>query len=107
MPFRDESLFYTYKAGRLTIVGFDGRQIIQDQPEECLNALLALVKHHECEILVVDLMDVPILSSWVLGVLVTIQKNGIRVELYHPSAAMKEVLAVTNLDDLLHVRDEL
>lgn len=98
-------LFHVYKTGRMTVIGFDAKHLedplhaasVQDQ-------LLEMVKTHSCEILVVDLMNVSIVSSWILGVLAAIKRNGIDIELYHPSNELKEVLDVTHLDKLLHVR---
>jgi len=51
-------------------------------------------------------MGVPVVSSWILGVLAAIRNHGVQVELYHPSADMREVLDVTHLDQFLHVRNQ-
>ena len=105
-PIGDE-LFYTYKTGPLTIIGFDGQHLMDRDPERYQDALLSLLHQHLCEILVVDLMDVPLVHSWVLGVLVGIHKQGVRVEVYHPTLTMQEVLDNTRLNTILHVRDGL
>jgi anti-anti-sigma regulatory factor len=97
--------YYAYKSGRLTVIGFDCRRVLQD--EHCATVtgeLLEFLSQHSCEILVVDLMDVPIVNSWILGVLAAIRQRGIRVEIYHPSEVMDDMLAVSHLDRLLHVR---
>ena len=105
-PIGDE-LFYTYKTGPLTIIGFDGRHLTGQNPERYQEALRSLLNQNLCEILVVDLMDVPVVRSWVLGILIALHKQGIRVELYHPTLTMREVLENTHLDTILHIRDGL
>ena len=98
-------LFHVYKRGRLTVIGFDGRHLDNDLYSETVRQQLSwLVDHHDCEMLVVDLMDVKTISSWILGVLAAIQRNGIDVELYHPSIEIQNRLNVMNLSAFLHVR---
>jgi len=97
--------YYAYKTGRLTVIGFDGRRVLQN--EHCTTVtceLLEFLSRNACEILVVDLMDVPLVNSWILGVLAAIRQRGIRVEIYHPTQVMEDVLTVSHLDRLLHVR---
>ncbi|MEW4529654.1 MAG: STAS domain-containing protein [Maioricimonas sp. JB045] len=99
--------FHLYKRGKLTLIGFDARHL--DDPTiaaECLDRLLELVDSHQCEVLVVDLMDVKVVSSWILGVLAAVKRHGIDVELYHPTAELRDVLATTHLEDLLHIRHD-
>lgn len=99
------NLFHVYKTGRMTVIGFEGRHlsdplaatIVRDQ-------LLSMIDHHACEVLVVDLMDLGIVSSWILGVLAAVKQSGVLVELYHPSPEIEEVLRVTHLESLLHIR---
>ncbi|MEW4488133.1 STAS domain-containing protein [Thalassoglobus sp. JC818] len=105
-PLDGSKFFHVYKTGRLTIIGFDGRHLQQfGSSQEICGELLHLVEHHDCEVLVVDMMEVPIVSSWVLGILAAVQRNGIDIELYHPSDELREVLRVTNLAQCLHVRE--
>ena len=100
-------MFHVYKTGKLTVVGFDGRLLSEPMTAEpCRDRLLQLVDHHDCEVLVVDLMDVPIISSWVLGILAAVKSHGVEVELYHPTAEIRGVLSTTHLDDLLHIRHD-
>lgn len=97
--------YHVYKRGKLTVIGFDGRQL--NNPEQATVArdhLLHLINHHDCQVLVVDLMDVDVVSSWILGILAAIKRHGTDVQLYHPSAEIQNVLSVTHLDQLLPVR---
>ena len=97
--------FHVFKTGKLTVIGFEGKHL--DDPNgvvECRNRLLEIADSQACEILVVDLMDVGIVSSWVLGVLAAVEKRGIEVHLYHPSDEIQGVLDVTRLRQLMKVR---
>lgn len=89
----------------MTVIGFDGKYI--DDPihtNPIREHLLEMIERSDCEILVVDMLDVGVVSSWVLGILAAIQRSGVQVELYHPSKEMQDVLEVTNLSNYLHVR---
>lgn len=102
-----DSMFHVYKTGRMTVIGFDGRGLRDPlTAAACQEGLLHLVDQHDCEVLVVDLMDVSIVSSWILGILAAVKSRGVRVELYHPSAEIRDVLSTTHLDELLHIRHE-
>lgn len=101
------SMFHVYKAGRMTVIGFDGRGLRDPlTAAACQEGLLQLIDQHECEVLVVDLMDVSVVSSWILGILAAVKSRGVQVELYHPSAEIRDVLSTTHLDELLHVRHD-
>jgi anti-anti-sigma factor len=102
-----DALFHVFKTGKLTVIGFDGRRLSDPAAaQECRERLLRLVDEHDCEVLVVDLMDVGVVSSWVLGILAAVKSHGVRVELYHPSGEIRNVLSSTHLDELLHIRHE-
>lgn len=97
--------FHVYKRGKLTVIGFDGRVLNNtSQAGKCRDHLLELVDHHDCQVLAVDLMDVDIVSSWILGILAAIKSRGVDVQLYHPSPEIRGVLSVTHLDEMLPVR---
>lgn len=103
-----DAYFHVYKTGRLTVVGFDARHLADPQCQEsCCDEMLRLIEDHSCEFLVVDLMDVSLVTSWVIGILAAVKKHGIRVELYHPSPVIREILSTTHLDDLLHIRHDV
>ncbi len=106
MDLSSTELFHVYQTGRMTVIGFEGRHLEDPLYAESIRTqLLGMISRHDCEVLVVDLANVGIISSWVFGVLTAIKQNGIDVELYHPSTEMQEVLDVTNLSSILHVRD--
>lgn len=97
--------FHVFKRGKLTVIGFDGRLLNNSShANECRDRLLELIDHHDCQVLVVDLMEVGIVSSWILGILAAIKQHGVDVQLYHPSPEIRDVLSVTHLDSMLPVR---
>lgn len=99
--------FHIFKRGKLTVIGFDGRLLNEAaHANACRDRLLDLVDHHDCQVLVVDLMEVGIVSSWILGILAAIKQHGVDVQLYHPSPEIRDVLSVTHLDSMLSVRHE-
>ena len=104
----DPKFFHVYKTEKLTLVGFDGEHLSKpSEVSDVRDALLRLLEGRQCETLVVDLMDVTVTSSWVLGVFAALRQHGVAVELYHPSKVIKDVLETTHLDTVLHVRDGL
>lgn len=107
-PPLDARYFHIYKSGPMTVVGFDGAGLDNNEfAAECRDALLGLCESHGCQVLVVDLMEVDIVSSWILGVLAAVKRQGVEVEVYHPSEDVRNVMRVTHLDQVMHVRHEL
>ena len=101
-------IFHVYKTGTLTVVGLHGQHLLEPRTvDECRDELLALIGSDDCQVLVVDLVDVGILSSWVLGILASVHLQGIEVHIYHPASDMRDVLKTTHLDELLNVREGL
>lgn len=95
-----------YQTGSLTVVGFAG----QDVPDEvCIAAyrdqLFQLIEESHCQVLAFDLTGVVLVPSGMLGVLVSLRKRLERVELYNPSADVREVLEMTKLITLFDIRE--
>ena len=99
------SLFNTYNTGKLTVIGFECNHLSDYQMNECNDQLLELIREAGCKYLVVDLVDVPIVKSWVLGILAAIHSRGVNVELYNLSTSMRDVMESTNLDSILNIRE--
>ena len=100
--------FHIYKTGKLTVIGFDAKHLAEAQCQiACRDELLVLMDNHDCQALVVDLMDVAVVNSWVIGILAAVKRHGVDVELYHPSPEIRGILRTTHLDELLHVRHDL
>ena len=104
----DTQYFHVFKKGKLTVIGFDGQHLASDQSlEECRESLVDFVQRHDCQLLAVDLMEVGLVTSWILAVLAAVHKLGIEVHLYHPNKDVRDVLEITHLDTLLKVRKDL
>ena len=66
--------------------------------------LLSLARQHGCRTVALDVSEIEILCSSVLGMLASLRADGIAVQLYNPSEYVQEVLDVTRLDMILSVR---
>lgn len=103
-----DKLFHVYKKGRLTVIGFNARQATsREHAAACRERLMDIIEEHSCQDLIVDLAEMPIVSSWILGLLVAVQQSGIRVHAYHPSKEVGEAINVTGLDTLFDMREGL
>ncbi len=101
-------LFHIYEESGTTVMGFSGRYLSDSNTaDQIQDRLLSMLSKHECDVLVVDLLDVGIVSSWVLGMLAAVKQRGVDVQLYHLSKEIREVLDVTSLNRLLHVRETM
>ena len=95
-----------YETGRLTVVGFGGRDVLEDvNLVEVRDEISALVQEFGCEVLAFDLTGVTYMPSGLLGLLASLRQLGVEVHLYNPSAEIREVLHVTNLDLLMNVHE--
>jgi len=99
-------VLHIYQVGELTVVGFGG----VDVPDEACIAdyraqLTELIQQHNCKTLAFDLSGVTVVPSGMLGVLISLKKTGLEIELYNPSADILDVLAITKLDGMFTVRE--
>jgi anti-anti-sigma regulatory factor len=95
-----------YQTGELTVVGFGGK----DVPDEvCIAAyreqLLDLIAEHGTKVLAFDLTGVLLVPSGMLGVLTTLRQRVDRLEIYNPSADVREVLRLTKLERLFDIKE--
>lgn len=100
------SVLQVYDVGPTTVVGFGGRDVLDDMNVAiCRDELLALIDKYNCTMLAVDLTGVRLMPSGLLGLLTSIRRRGIDVHLYNPSGDVREVLSITNLDKLMPIHD--
>src|SRR5579864_1863704 len=100
----DHDIFEVYQTGELTVVGFGGREILdQIDLSACRAEILGLVEKHECKTLAFDLSGVKLIPSGMLGLLASLRKMNILVHLYNPSPDIAEVLQITRLADVMPV----
>lgn len=99
-------ILHVYKAGRLTVVGFGGQDLLDDvNLAECREEIVALVEANDCETLAFDLTGVKLIPSGLLGLLASLRELGIEVQLYNPSDDVREVLAITKLDRIMSIHE--
>ena len=99
------SALEVYQAGELTVIGFGGREILDDlNVAECRDELVDLIRQNQCKVLAFDLTRVRLVPSGLLGLLASIRKQGVEVHLYNPSSDIREVLEITKLDQVLTSR---
>jgi anti-sigma B factor antagonist len=102
----DRNVLQVYKAGPSTVVGFGGRDVLDDtNVAVCREQMLSLIDEHGCRQMHVDLTGVRLVPSGLLGLLATIRRRDIEVHLYNPSPDVRDVLAITNLDQIMPVHD--
>lgn len=90
-----------YRSGPLTVVGFGNRNALDISVVACQNELAQVLRDSNCHTLAVDLTNVRLVASGMLGVFASIQRRGVRVLLFNPSPDLLDVLEITKLDRLL------
>ena len=99
-------LFEVYQAGQLTVLGFGGRDVLDDyNVAQCRDEIMQLVREHECRALAFDLTGVRLLPSGLLGLLASLKRSGIDVHVFNPTADVREVLEITKLDAFMEVHE--
>lgn len=103
MSFADDQL-KVFEVGKKTVIGFGGHEVL-DQLNVAVyrDHLLSIIEEHSVETLAFDLSGVILVPSGMLGLLASLHKEGVAVELYNPSEDIREVLEITQLNQLLTV----
>lgn len=101
-----QGLLQVYETGPLTVVGFGGR----DVPDEVSIAayrteLFDLVSRHHTKKIAFDLTGVRLMPSGLLGLLVSLKRRGLAVELFNASDDVLDVLHTTRLSRFFDLRD--
>lgn len=93
-----------YETGPLTVVGFGGREILdQVNLAACREQIVSLVEQHGTQTMAFDLTGVKLVPSGLLGLLASLRRMGIEVQIYNPSVDVAEVLEVTKLNEVLRI----
>lgn len=95
-----------YQAGELTVVGFGGEPVL-DRIDlgDCRDELVQLIDQHRCRTLAIDLTGVKVMPSGMLGLLSSIHRGGVEVQIYNACPDIREVVEITRLDQILKLRD--
>lgn len=103
---KDPIVLEIYQTGPLTVVGFGGREIIHDINIAPLQDDLGkLVEDNACERLAVDLTGVKFIPSGMLGILTSLHRKGVKIEIYNPSDDVRDVFKTTRLDTVFSLQD--
>jgi len=95
-----------YEAGTTTVIGFGGEDVFDEvNLAACREEIVKLIDANACKTLGVDLTGVRLVPSGLLGMLTSIRRRGVEVQIYNPSKDVREVLSVTNLDKLMPVHE--
>jgi len=106
MAAKTDPILEVYQTGPTTVVGFGGRDVLMDvNVAACRDELIALIQREKCSIVAFDLTGVRLLPSGLLGLLSSLRHNGVQVHLYNPSADVREVLSLTNLDQIMQIHE--
>ncbi len=93
-----------YEVGSTTVVGFGGRDVLDDvNIVACRDEIIALIEHEKCDVLAFDLTGVTLLPSGLLGLLASARQHGAAIHLYNPSPDIREVLETTHLDKVMEI----
>ena len=95
-----------YEAGRISVVSFNPAVPAEaiDLPQ--LRAeILELVQLHNCQDIAFDVDGVEYIPSQVFGLLISLKKLGVNVQLYNPTQKVRELLKVTHLNTMFQIRD--
>ena len=100
----ERSELQVYGTGPLTVVGFGGREILdQVNIADCRSEIVSLVEKHATKVMAFDLTGVKLIPSGLLGLLASLRKMGIEVQIYNPSPDVTEVLEVTRLKEVMPI----
>ena len=100
-----DELLKVYTVGRRTVLGFGGQEIVsQLNVSVYRDHLISLIQEHEVQTVAFDLTGIVVIPSGLLGLLASLREHNVTVELYNPSDDVSEVLSVTRLNELLHIR---
>jgi hypothetical protein len=73
---------------------------------EMRSQLKRLVEKYQCKVLAIDMTPVGLLPSSLLGLLVSLYKGGLKIEMLHPSEPVRQLLERTKLNRILVIRDQ-
>jgi anti-anti-sigma factor len=94
---------------RLSRRQIDGRQFRQrgasgpGRGERCREEISNLIREHHCEVLAFDLTGVKLVPSGMLGMLASLGRLGVEVNLFNPSDEIRDVLEITRLNSILQI----
>jgi Anti-anti-sigma regulatory factor (antagonist of anti-sigma factor) len=95
-----------YESGELTVVGFHKVTSLEFATvTEIRDEILEIIKSSHCKVIGFDLTGVQVLPSGMLGLLASLKRLHLEVHVFNVSEDIREVLAITKLDQVLKLHD--
>ena len=93
-----------YEAGPTTVLGFGGQIIVDDiSVAESRDEILEVVQSHHAEVVAFDLTGVRLIPSGLLGLMASLRRLDLTIQVYNPSPEVREVLSITSFNQLVEV----
>jgi len=101
---RISDVFHLRETGRLTVVGVNPDGITDfTRFEQCRDELIPILQKADCHVVRFDLDGIPFLASGIMGLLISLQKIGVEIQLQNVSEHILDVLRVTRLDEMVEI----
>jgi anti-anti-sigma factor len=101
---RISDVFQVSETGRLTVVRVNPEGVTDfERFEQCRDELIPILTKAGCVVVRFDVEGIPFLASGVLGLLVSMRKAGVDIQIQNASEHVRDVLKVTRLDQLVEV----
>lgn len=101
---RISDVFQVQEVGRLTLINVNPEGVNDfERFQQCRDELLPILRDADCRVVRFDIGGIPFLASGVMGLLVSLRKYGVEIQLKNASEHVRDVLRVTKLDELLEV----
>ncbi|NOX56012.1 MAG: STAS domain-containing protein [Planctomycetes bacterium] len=102
----DAPALQVYQTGEVTVLGFGGQEVLEQvNIADCREQITELVRTTGCKTLAFDMTGVKLIPSGMLGLLASLRDLGVEVQIFNPSDDVREVLEITNLDEVITVRE--
>ena len=101
---RISDVFQVVETGRLTQVRVNPEGVSDfERFEQCRDELVTILNKAGCIVVRFDVEGIPFLASGILGLLVSIRKANVDIQIQNASEHVADVLRVTRLDQLVEV----
>jgi len=95
-----------YKSADVTLDDVGGREVFdQTNIGACREQISALVKQDNIRTLAFELTGVQLIPSGMLGLMASLRDLGVTVQIFNPSADVREVLEITKLNQLFEIHE--
>ena len=103
----EDGLLKVYSVGPVTVLGFSGKDVPSEFNVAHYRAAISdLLRFNNSSIVAFDLTGVRLVPSGMLGLLVSLTRipsHPLKVQIFNPSADVREVLAITKLNRMIEI----